>query len=318
MLEVVRPVLRGPFLIHITLSLFSTMTETLRELAEKRRQEEEAGIQPSASSAADRRWLDSLMKSDTDKMKDELKILSNPSSTLSEREGALEELQYHTEIIDNANDLIGLGGIPILIGGLKDSSPSIQIISAWVLGTCAQNNPQFQKEVLKFDPLPHLLPLLQSDNIEVKGKAIFTLSGILRNNVDQAFDAFEQLNGFEIMINSFDKENIPYNRKLAHVLNQLIQCKSSIKEILIESSSIQVILSMLKFDDVDLLEKVLELMSSITAGSYRNTKCYKVDKAVGSLKELQDRLKKNDQLDQSDYHQIYDHITRLLIQLQKA
>lgn len=99
------------------------------------------------------------------------------------------------EQIDNANNMQNLGMWPPLLSLLSSDSPRIALAAAWILGTAVQNNDKAQVAVLQHTPLPPLLALLESTDMELRSKAMYALSGILKHN-PRAVQIFEELDGW--------------------------------------------------------------------------------------------------------------------------
>lgn len=91
--------------------------------------------------------------SEAELMQDAVAILTNSSATQAQLRGALQALRYLVEPIDNANNLHGMGGLPPLVAQLAAGRPAaLQAAAAHALGTAAQNNHQFQAQLLANHP----------------------------------------------------------------------------------------------------------------------------------------------------------------------
>ena len=244
---------------------------------------------------------------------EQLRIFSAEGSTVQEREAALDELNFLTEAIDNANDLPQLGGLAPLIAALQDPAAGIRERAAWTLGTCSQNNIAFQLQLMASGGVEPLLKLLQEDAVpEVRSKALFCISGLLRNN-KEASDEFTRKGGWQAMIKCFRRGDLNLARKLTFILNNFMQHIPAIKELLIERDSVATLLDLLNMDDVDLCEKMLTLLHSTMNQSPRNVKAFKDGGADARLKELEARLRALP----ADHQDAYDNCYALLRQLQQ-
>ncbi|XP_061982154.1 uncharacterized protein LOC133701981 [Populus nigra] len=87
------------------------------------------------------------MPSDAQLMQIAIDDLNNSSSSLEDRQRALQDLLILVEPLDNANDLNKHGGLAIVIQEFNHPDPDIRRLSAWVLGKAYQNNPVVQKQV---------------------------------------------------------------------------------------------------------------------------------------------------------------------------
>ncbi|KAJ6428519.1 hypothetical protein OIU84_023857 [Salix udensis] len=100
------------------------------------------------------------MPSDAELMRMAIDDLNNSSSSLGDRQRALQELLILVEPLDNANDLNKLGGLAIVIQELDHPDQDIRRLSAWVLGKACQNNAAVQKQILELGALTKLIKML--------------------------------------------------------------------------------------------------------------------------------------------------------------
>ncbi|KAI5595501.1 hypothetical protein BDE02_03G143300 [Populus trichocarpa] len=123
------------------------------------------------------------MPSDAQLMQIAIDDLNNSSSSLEDRQRALQELLILVEPLDNANDLNKLGGLAIVIQERNHPDPDIRRLSAWVLGKAYQNNPVVQKQILELGALTKLIKMVKSTSIEEAIKALYAVSALIRNNL---------------------------------------------------------------------------------------------------------------------------------------
>uniref|UniRef100_A0A7S3B124 Nucleotide exchange factor Fes1 domain-containing protein n=1 Tax=Haptolina ericina TaxID=156174 RepID=A0A7S3B124_9EUKA len=112
--------------------------------------------------------------------------------------GALEELEYYVEDIDNAVDMAKIGGIPILLAclthGTAATEPEVREMACSVLAAALQNNPKVQEAALAHNVPAALLALLRDSaddddaSLPVQRKALLAISALYRSS-DQATDA---------------------------------------------------------------------------------------------------------------------------------
>eukprot|EP01085_Mycamoeba_gemmipara_P002056 Mycagemm_TRINITY_DN10053_c0_g2::TRINITY_DN10053_c0_g2_i1::g.2056::m.2056 type:complete len:308 gc:universal TRINITY_DN10053_c0_g2_i1:985-62(-) len=265
-----------------------------------------------------KKWSDVMFKDDASKMKELLRVLTTTGATVEERETALEELNFLTETLDNANDLSKLGGLPPLVAALSDPSAGIRQRASWTLGTCVQNNHPFQHLLMQGGGLEPLLKLLQEDPVpEVRSKALFCLSGLLCNN-KEGCDEFSRKGGWQAMVRCFRRGDLNLARKLTFILNNFMKQMPAIKDLLIEPESAATILDLLQMDDTDLCEKTLTLLRSIMEQSPRNVKRYKEQGAEKRLQELDTRLRALSKEHQDAYDNCFAILQQLQSWLQKS
>ena len=64
--------------------------------------------------------------------------LNSSSSSLAEKEHALDELEYHVHQIDNARDLDTIGGLSLVIKLMNSSDEGLRSRACFVLGSAVQ------------------------------------------------------------------------------------------------------------------------------------------------------------------------------------
>jgi len=115
---------------------------------------------------------------------------------------ALEHLQYDCERMDSANDLHTLHGLVPLMKLLSCPSSAIRRHAYWVLATCLQHNPTFQKQVSDEHLEGGLLDMIAAQGVpEVQQKQILAQSALLRHN-DEALARFVSRDGFQVAATS--------------------------------------------------------------------------------------------------------------------
>ena len=97
---------------------------------------------------------------------------------------ALEELEFHCEDLDNANDLVKISGLKLMLALCEGEEVSAEVKE----GACAviaagmQSNPPFQQAAVALCVPEALLRLLQpSAALCVRRKALYALSALLRS-----------------------------------------------------------------------------------------------------------------------------------------
>jgi hypothetical protein len=128
-----------------------------------------------------------LGKPDSEQMKEDVAVAVDASKDEDERISALDHLEMLIEQIDNANDLEKLKLWKPLHSLLtsESSTSDIKTQALWVIGTALQNNPSAQDAYMSHNPMPILLSFLDpstSSSAPLRGKAIYTLSGLLKHN----------------------------------------------------------------------------------------------------------------------------------------
>ncbi|XP_078589318.1 nucleotide exchange factor SIL1-like [Branchiostoma floridae x Branchiostoma japonicum] len=121
------------------------------------------------------------VETDTEIMQKLLLAYTEEGASDDMRLHVLTELEYHVHQIDNAQNLIELGGFQLVILALNDSNSDIRAEAARVLGAAVQSNPKVQIEALESGAVPTLIRLVASDSsIAVRKKSLYALSSLVR------------------------------------------------------------------------------------------------------------------------------------------
>ncbi|XP_032069855.1 nucleotide exchange factor SIL1 [Thamnophis elegans] len=147
------------------------------------------------------RELNLQMETDLEIMLKLINKFNNSASTLEEKITALSDLEYYVHQVDNARDLLSLGGLQLLINGLNSSEPLMKEYASFVLGAALSSNPRVQVAAIQGGALQKLLVILATDqSFTVKKKALFALSSMLRH-FPYAQQQFLKLGGLQVLRN---------------------------------------------------------------------------------------------------------------------
>ncbi|PHZ11115.1 Fes1-domain-containing protein [Rhizopus microsporus ATCC 52813] len=232
----------------------------------------EAKIDPSKY---DPRILEAILgPDDATRMKDAVACISNPEETVENKEIALDNLELLIEGIDNACNLENMKLWPAVIEQLSAKEPQVRKGTAWVCGTAVQNNPKAQKAFLSHGGLEPLLRLLDTDqDNEVRSKALYAISGLLKHNAE-ALAAFEPLDGFNVLRRILHHENPTMVRKVIFLYNSLMIDNESLAARLVHDHTLEDLEGILKTytterDDEDMVEKTLRTIHTMIQKSQK-------------------------------------------------
>jgi len=167
-------------------------------------------------------------KSEAQMMREELSAALDTNRTESDRIQALDNFEMLIEQIDNANNITSMKMWEPLLGLLTGSeeshatTPAIQVATLWIVGTAVQNNDKAQMTVLQFGflkPIIHLL--VHGADGQVRSKALYALSGILKHNA-KAVLSFIELNGWSALCGALLDPDVSLRRKSAFLVNSLL------------------------------------------------------------------------------------------------
>ncbi|XP_026886581.2 nucleotide exchange factor SIL1 [Electrophorus electricus] len=126
--------------------------------------------------------LDLLVETDVQIMRKLLSKIGSINSTVDERVTALLDLEYLVHQVDNAQNLVTMGGLQLVTDALNSTDVRLQESAAFVLGSAVSGNPTVQVEAFEGGALQKLLTLLATPRlISVKKKVLFALACLLRH-----------------------------------------------------------------------------------------------------------------------------------------
>ncbi|XP_042300934.1 nucleotide exchange factor SIL1 isoform X1 [Sceloporus undulatus] len=145
------------------------------------------------------RELNLHLETDSEIMIKLINTFNSSASTLEEKIRALYDLEYYVHQVDNAKDLLSLGGLQLLINGLNSTEPLMKEYISFVLGAALSSNPSVQVAAVEGGALQKLLVILATDqSLAVKKKALFALSSMLRH-FPYAQQQFLKLGGLQVL-----------------------------------------------------------------------------------------------------------------------
>lgn len=161
-------------------------------------------------------------------------------STLEEKIAALHDLEYYVHQVDNAKDLLSLGGLQLLINGLNSSEPLMKEYASFVLGAALSSNPRVQVAAIEGGALQKLLVILATDqSLPVKKKALFALSSMLRH-FPYAQQQFLKLGGLQVLRNLCTEKGMEaLHVRIVTLLYDLVVEKLLLKELHDDSDQIK-------------------------------------------------------------------------------
>ncbi|KAM6953298.1 nucleotide exchange factor SIL1 [Aplochiton taeniatus] len=143
--------------------------------------------------------LDLMIETDTQVMTRLFTVLNSSISTMEQKVKAMLELEYLVHQVDNAQDLVSMGGMKLVLKALNSSEHKLQETAAFVLGSALASNPMVQVEAMESGALQRLLTLLASTQpMSVKKKVLFAMASLLRH-FPYAQSHFVQHGGVQIL-----------------------------------------------------------------------------------------------------------------------
>ncbi|MBN3320681.1 SIL1 factor, partial [Atractosteus spatula] len=160
--------------------------EGVEPIDKEREKKEEAAVRaqyrPLEELKRDMEQMNMMVETDFQVMTRLVRQFNRSEATLEERVAALLDLEYLVHQVDNAQDLVSMGGMQLVIDSLNSSALQLQESAAFVLGSAVSSNPRVQVEAVEGGALQKLLLLLATDRpLSVKKKALFAVAALLRH-----------------------------------------------------------------------------------------------------------------------------------------
>ncbi|KAM9471217.1 nucleotide exchange factor SIL1 [Clarias gariepinus] len=220
---------------EISPSLFRSMDELKKDLA----------------------MLDLLMETDVQIMSKLLSKFNSTNTTMDQRVAALLDLEYLVHQVDNANNLVVMGGIELINDALNNTDFRLQENAAFVLGSAVSSNPSVQVVALKYGILQKLLTMLATPRpMLVKKKVLFALACLLRH-FPPAQSQFVKLGGFQVLLELFQAQETKSLRvRIITLLYDMITDKEMISQTGMEPHTHQEHLK--QYSDLSLFPMLME------------------------------------------------------------
>jgi hypothetical protein len=239
-----------------------------------------------------REWLaqalKDLSKSELDILIDQLKVLVDcpekyfdgtlSPDELKGKETALQNIADIVDNLDNAQDFIPLGGFEPILGLLDCKYPSLQKLSADVIGIAVQNHPKCQQYAMEKGAIETFIKTFQSSNDPTTRVSIFGAISCLIRGGSPAFLPFLQKDGLDFLISVFRSSNTQHPKlivKSAFLLSSILQNHEDLNNFFVDGGIIEILIDILKNPTVDWLvrEPCLWLLSLISATKSGTERC---------------------------------------------
>lgn len=164
-----------------------------------------------------------------------------------ERESVFELLSDLCENLDNARDLMTLGGLDLCVSRyLCHAQGGLRWHAAELIASCAQNMPQVQVYLLGIGALPKLLQLTDSDpHPTVRVKALYAVSCLVREQ-EAGLQVFLSHDGFSVLMRGMQSQNEKLRTKSAFLLLNLLTSHPEHKGAVVSMGMVQQLVSVLR------------------------------------------------------------------------
>ncbi|XP_034394438.1 hsp70-binding protein 1 [Cyclopterus lumpus] len=175
-----------------------------------------------------------------------------------ERVTAFEILSELCENLDNARDLMTLGGLELCISQyLCHAQSGLRWRAAQLIAFCAQNMPQVQVYLFSTGVLPKLLQLTDSDpDSTVRVKALYAVSCLIREQ-EEGLQAFLSHDGVSVLMRVMQSDIEKLRTKSAFLLLNLLTSHPKQKDTAVSMGMVQQLVSVLRTPHLPFHEHVL-------------------------------------------------------------
>ncbi|KAM8844008.1 hsp70-binding protein 1 [Spinachia spinachia] len=175
-----------------------------------------------------------------------------------DRETAFEILSELCENLDNARDLMTLGGLQLCTSRyLCHAQSGLRWRAAQLIASSAQNMPEVQVHLFTIGALPKLLQLTDSDpHPAVRVKALYAVSCLIREQ-ETVLQAFLSHDGVSVLMRAMQSDIEKLRTKSAFLLVNLLTSHPEQKDTAVSMGMVQQLVSILRTPHSSLHEHVL-------------------------------------------------------------
>ncbi|KAL7826668.1 hypothetical protein AOLI_G00318770 [Acnodon oligacanthus] len=221
-----------------------------------------------------------------------------------EKEAALDYLSDLCENLDNARDLMKMGGLDVCLSRcLSHSEAGIRWRAAQLIASCSQNMPEVQEYLLQQGALRTLLQLIDHDsNPTVRVKALYAVSCLVREQ-EAGLREFLSHDGFSVLMRGMQSECEKLQTKSAFLLLNLLTSHPEHKDTLLCMGMVQQLVAVLRLPHSSVHEHVLGVLCCLVEESERGVSDCR-DPSLGledllnqKVQELQGREESQEELE---------------------
>ncbi|KAK4527170.1 hypothetical protein GAYE_SCF35G5092 [Galdieria yellowstonensis] len=148
-----------------------------------------------------RKWLDTILTSDTEAMRTLGEQIGNPDVDDSTRSKLLEDLEAYIEDINCAVNMDRVGALKPVLECLRGiHSESVRAKALEVVGSAMQDSTEVRETLMNYkEAIPLLIERMRDSSAVVRAKAVRAVSALLRN-FSSAIGPFRSAKGGEILV----------------------------------------------------------------------------------------------------------------------
>ncbi|XP_053487549.1 nucleotide exchange factor SIL1 isoform X2 [Ictalurus furcatus] len=182
---------------------FKRVDDTAKKDSEQGKESSQARFRSMDELRRDLSMSNVLVETDVQIMSKLLSKFNSTNSTVDQRVAALLDLEYLVHQVDNAHNLVLMGGMELVNDALNNTDFRLQQSAAFVLGSAVSSNPSVQVVALECGTLQKLLTMLATPRpMAVKKKVLFALACLL-HHFPPAQSQFVKLGGLQVLVELF-------------------------------------------------------------------------------------------------------------------
>ncbi|XP_017329559.1 nucleotide exchange factor SIL1 isoform X1 [Ictalurus punctatus] len=210
---------------------FKRVDDSAKKDAEQGKESSQARFRSMDELRRDLSTSNVLVETDVQIMSKLLSKFNSTNSTVDQRVAALLDLEYLVHQVDNAHNLVIMGGMELVNDALNNTDFRLQQSAAFVLGSAVSSNPSVQVVALECGTLQKLLTMLATPRpMAVKKKVLFA-SACLLHHFPPAQSQFVKLGGLQVLVELFQvQEAESLQVRIVTLLYDLITDKEMISQ----------------------------------------------------------------------------------------
>lgn len=208
-----------------------------------------------------------------------------------EKEAALEMLCDLCDNLDNARDLMKLGGLEVCVSRcVCHTEAGVRWRAAELLACCAQNMPEVQLYLLQQGALQTLLHLTDHDtHPTVRVKALYAVSCLVREQ-EVGLRDFLSHDGFSVLMRGMQSDYEKLRTKSAFLLLNLLTSHPDHRDTVLSMGMVQQLVAVLRSPHSSEHEHVLGVLCCLVEDSERGV-CDCRDPSLGLEELLNQRIR---------------------------
>ncbi|CCD22935.1 Hsp70 nucleotide exchange factor FES1 NDAI_0A07810 [Naumovozyma dairenensis CBS 421] len=239
-------------------------------------------------------------------MKQSIEVLMNPDVDVDTKLVAIDNFEMLIENLDNANNIENMKLWDPILKILDFEDLELRAAALSIIGTAVQNNVNSQNNFSKYDGSLNKVIALVNDknqNLNVRIKALYALSNLVRNNKEIATE-FEKLNGLDIISPILKDESAKTKLKMRAIalltaFLTSVDINDDLISLLRKDGILETTINCLNTEiDLNLIDRVLNLLAQLIAAGikFNEDELENLRTGFEKIESLKDRLNEDDYL----------------------